>query len=184
MIPPNNSWGITVWPEILTWQNLIFPGMNCGIALHSLYCEYFSAEIIFLYILAATRKLHLPLLCFHYITWKFRKQIYSAIYYIREVLHGVGADGVGVKFPIFAVNCCCLPLSFRRRREKGKNAWKKGKNTWKKGKNAWKKGKITPTPSAPTPLRTSQYIMVTWTKLIKIVIRIQNAIISGRPVIA
>ena len=36
----------------------------------------------------------------------------------REVLHGVGADGVGVKFPIFAVNCCCLPLSFRRRREK------------------------------------------------------------------
>ena len=24
----------------------------------------------------------------------------------REVLHGVGADGVGVKFPIFAVNRC------------------------------------------------------------------------------
>ena len=42
----------------------------------------------------------------------------------REVSHGVGADGVGVKFPIFAVNCCCLPLSFGRSREKRK----KGKN--------------------------------------------------------
>ena len=31
----------------------------------------------------------------------------------REVLHGVGADGVGVKFPIFAVNCCCLPFRYR-----------------------------------------------------------------------
>ena len=38
--------------------------------------------------------------------------------FLREVLHGIGADGVGVKFPIFAVNCCCLPLSFRRSREK------------------------------------------------------------------
>ena len=41
----------------------------------------------------------------------------------REVLHGVGADGVGVKFPIFAGNCCCLPLSFRsreKRRKRGK----------------------------------------------------------------
>ena len=36
----------------------------------------------------------------------------------REVLHGVGADGVGVKFPIFAVNCCCLPLFMRRKRGK------------------------------------------------------------------
>ena len=45
----------------------------------------------------------------------------------------VRADGVGVKFPIFAVNCCCLPLSFRRR---GKSAEKKGKNAFKKGKNA------------------------------------------------
>ena len=74
---------------------------------------------------------------------------------IREVSHGVGADGVGVKFPIFAVNCCSLPLSFRRSREKRR---KRGKNAQKKGKNALKKGKITPTPSTPTPLRTSQKI--------------------------
>ena len=56
----------------------------------------------------------------------------------REVLHGVGADGVGVKFPIFAVNCCCLPLSFRRRREKRRKTKKieeKRKNR-KKGKAA------------------------------------------------
>ena len=29
---------------------------------------------------------------------------------VREVLNGVGADGVGVKFPIFPVNCSYLPL--------------------------------------------------------------------------
>ena len=29
----------------------------------------------------------------------------------REVLNGVGADGVGVKIPIFPVNCSYLPLS-------------------------------------------------------------------------
>ena len=46
-------------------------------------------------------------------------------------LHGVGADGVGVKFPIFAVNCCCLPLSFRRSREKQR---KRGKMRRKRGK--------------------------------------------------
>ena len=51
---------------------------------------------------------------------------------VREVLHGVGADGVGVKFPIFAVNCCCLPLSFRRRREKRRKA----KKNEEKRKNA------------------------------------------------
>ena len=49
----------------------------------------------------------------------------------REVLHGVGADGVGVKFPIFAVNCCCLPLSFRRSREKRR---KRGKMRQKRGR--------------------------------------------------
>ena len=57
----------------------------------------------------------------------------------REVLHGVGADGVGVKFPIFAVNFCCLPLSFRRRREKRrktKKCVKKGEKCIEKGKNA------------------------------------------------
>ena len=36
----------------------------------------------------------------------------------REVAHGVGADGVGVKFPIFAVNCSCSPLSTSRMRQK------------------------------------------------------------------
>ena len=28
----------------------------------------------------------------------------------QEVLNGVGADGVGVKFPMFPVNCSYLPL--------------------------------------------------------------------------
>ena len=30
----------------------------------------------------------------------------------REVLHGVGADGVGVKFPIFAVIAAVCPCPF------------------------------------------------------------------------
>ena len=54
----------------------------------------------------------------------------------REVLHGVGADGVGVKFPIFAVNCCCLPLSFRRSREKCEE---KGEKCVQKGEKRVKK---------------------------------------------
>ena len=37
---------------------------------------------------------------------------------IREVLHGVGADGVGAKFPMFAVNYSRSPLSSMRTREK------------------------------------------------------------------
>ena len=64
----------------------------------------------------------------------FRREVAAS----REVLHGVGADGVGVKFPIFAVNCCCLPLSFRRSREmrkKGGKMRKKGEKCVKKGEN-------------------------------------------------
>ena len=58
----------TVWPEIFTWQNLFFSGINFGIALHSLYRKYLWAEIILLYIiLTATLKLQLFLLTLHYI---------------------------------------------------------------------------------------------------------------------
>ena len=38
---------------------------------------------------------------------KFEKKMFG---FNREVLNGVGADGVGVKFPIFPVNCSYLPL--------------------------------------------------------------------------
>ena len=62
----------------------------------------------------------------------------------REVLHGVGADGVGVKFPILAVNCSCSPLSSEKREENSRN------------------GKVPPTPSAATPLRTSQVRIGKW----------------------
>ena len=31
--------------------------------------------------------------------------------FVREILNGVSADGVGVKFPIVLVNCSCLPWS-------------------------------------------------------------------------
>ena len=44
---------------------------------------------------------------------------------IREVLHGVSADEVKVKFPMFAVNGSRLPLSSRTVREKRRNAIKK-----------------------------------------------------------
>ena len=35
----------------------------------------------------------------------FRPGLFEIFTSTREVLHGVGADGVGVKFPSFAVNC-------------------------------------------------------------------------------
>ena len=80
----------------------------------------------------------------------------------REVPNGVGADGVGVKFPIFPVNCSRLPL-FQENRQKTKKSEekrkKKAKKNEKKRKSQEKRKKtkkIPPTPSTPTPLRTSQ----------------------------
>ena len=64
--------------------------------------------------------------------------MYRACESNREVLHGAGADGVGVKFPIFSVNCCCLPLSIRRRGEKRRKRGKMRENGGKmrkKGEN-------------------------------------------------
>ena len=61
----------------------------------------------------------------------------------REVLHGVGADGVGVKFPIVAVNCCCLPLSLgeaEKSEEKGEKCAEKGEKCVEKGEKCVKKG--------------------------------------------
>ena len=60
----------------------------------------------------------------------------------REVLHGVGADGV-VKFPIFAVKCSRLPLSSRRIREKRrKKKPRKSEETRRKRKKCVKRGKF------------------------------------------
>ena len=55
---------------------------------------------------------------------------------LREVLHGVGADGVRVKFPIFAVNfavVCPCPLGEEEKSEEKRRKTKKAK---KKRKNA------------------------------------------------
>ena len=62
-------------------------------------------------------------------------------YFQSGSLHGVGADGVGVKFPIFAVNfavVCPWALSFRRRREKRR----KTKKSEKKAKKCVEKRKM------------------------------------------
>ena len=86
---------------------------------------------------------------------------------VREVPNGVGADGVGVKFPIFPVNCSRLPL-FQENRQKTKKHEEKRRKTKKneekrkktkkrrKTKKNEESGKIPPTPSTPTPLRTFQ----------------------------
>ena len=80
----------------------------------------------------------------------------SQPYLGREVFHGVGADGVGVKFPIFAVNCCCLPLSFRRsgekRRKRGKMRRKRGKCE-EKGEKRAKKGENHSDPIYTNPIK-------------------------------
>ena len=79
--------------------------------------------------------------------------------------------GVGVKFPMFAVNCSRLPLSCRRTRGKRRKTKKKTRRKTKKSeepppKKRQKKRRKTkryetkwdPTPSTPTPLRTSNLI--------------------------
>ena len=74
----------------------------------------------------------------------------------QEVLHGVGADGVGVKFPIFAVNCCCLSLSFIRRRREKRRKTKKSENKKKKTKKKvkmHKKGESHSDPIYTNPIK-------------------------------
>ena len=53
-------------------------------------------------------------------------------------MNGVSADGVGVKFPIFAVNCSRFPLSSRRITEKRRKT--KTKRKRKRRKKKKKKG--------------------------------------------
>ena len=100
-------------------------------------------------------------LCLNYPPERFRESVGSSEF-------GVGADGVGVKFPIFPVNCSRLPLSRRigekknkeKRRKAKKSEEKNEKENEKKRRKTKKKneknGKVPPTPSTPTPLRTSQ----------------------------
>ena len=100
----------------------------------------------------------------HYASWKHSVptiQGANALRFcskIRKVLHGVGADGVGVKFAIFAVNCSRLPLPSGRIREKRRKTKQKRRETkkskQKKNRRKTKKrGKIPQTPSTSTPLR-------------------------------
>ena len=63
---------------------------------------------------------------------KFEKK---KVFNFREVLHGVGADGVRVKFPIFAVNCSRFPLSSERTREKRRKTKKSEEKRRKAKKN-------------------------------------------------
>ena len=67
----------------------------------------------------------------------------------REVPNGVGADGVGVKFPIFPVTCSRLPLSHKNRRKTKKNEEKRRKTKKNEEKRRKKKRKNWENPSDP-----------------------------------
>ena len=57
----------------------------------------------------------------------------------REGLHGVGADGVGVKFPFFAINfavVCPCPLGEEEKSKEKRRKVKKNEKCVKKTKNA------------------------------------------------
>ena len=74
----------------------------------------------------------------------FRESAHENVHEIREVLHVVGADGVGVKFPIFAeiaVVCPCPLGEEEKNEEKGEKCLNKGEDCVKKGENCVKKGK-------------------------------------------
>ena len=82
--------------------------------------------------------------------------------WFREVLNGVGADGVGVIFPIFSVNCSCPRRRWeneeKRKEEKKKKSEENRKHWKKKHEKRGKNEKIPPTPSTSTPLRTRPMI--------------------------
>ena len=82
----------------------------------------------------------------------------------REVLNGVGADGVGVKFPIFPVNCSFLPFvlgksakkSEEKRKKRGDSRQKRGDSRAKKGRfppKSEEKGEIPSSPIYTNPLK-------------------------------
>ena len=62
----------------------------------------------------------------------------SGINKIREVPNGVGADGVGVKFPVFPVNCSRSRL-FQKNRRKNEEKRRKTKKNEKRAKKNEKK---------------------------------------------
>ena len=66
---------------------------------------------------------------------------------IREVLHGVGADRVGVKFPMFAVNCSRFPLPSEERQRKTRK--KKSKEKIKEKRKSEKQKKERKNSSDP-----------------------------------
>ena len=70
------------------------------------------------------------------------------VIFTREVPNGVGADGVGVKFPIFPVNCSRLPLSQERIGEKRRKT-KKSEEKRRKTKKSEEKRKKWENPSDP-----------------------------------
>ena len=88
---------------------------------------------------------------------------------VWEVLNGVGADGVGVKFPIFPVKIalvCSCPRWIGENEEKRKKAKKSEEKPRKMKKikmkkNAKKRKSLGPhQASTPTPLRTSQTVAI------------------------
>ena len=81
----------------------------------------------------------------------------------REGLNGVGTDGVGVKLAPFPSKlqslrgCSCPRRKTKKTKQETKKIEEKQRTTTKRRKTKKKKGKIPPTPSTPTPLRTSQH---------------------------
>ena len=76
-----------------------------------------------------------------------------------EVLNGVVADGVEVKFPIFLVDCSWEKSEEKREKPKKNEERKiteKATEKRRKTNNKRKTGRTSPSPSTPTPLRASQ----------------------------
>ena len=87
----------------------------------------------------------------------------------RKVLNGVGADGVGVKVPMFAVNWSRLPLSSRRTREKQRKKEEKQRKAKKKSKEKQKKGETSSDPiytdsfeNLPTRVKHRSFWLICW----------------------
>ena len=74
----------------------------------------------------------------------------------REVLHGVSADGVGAKFPFFAVNLavvCPCPLGEEEKSEEKRRKAKKKRKNAQKNEKCVKKGENHSDPIYTNPIK-------------------------------
>ena len=124
---------LTIWGGISHWAALNFgsPAKFSSMCIHVLAAPHsmLARRLALACPSCFCRRPHAPLAASFACSFQNPQPlVYYFLKSIREVLHGVGADSVRVKFPIFAVNCSRFPLSFERISEKRRKMKKSEEN--------------------------------------------------------